>query len=205
MADLLDPDKAVLIARRLKVIKGVPWDEESLWAIGQCLSRWCVGFIEGAQVWTPEHQASACVSELVARCAEDGTEWQGIGQLRDVFNERFKRAEPPGPSQEEQWRKQYGPPDKAWVEKLVAAAGVSKNFQTQFHEHHLQAIRDAIYYTEGKGRFELEPRHGDGEQRKREKRQSQQFWASAMEHHNREHSAMVASVRAESVPEGDIQ
>lgn len=206
MPDLLDPGRALEIARRLKLIKGYPWDEEASNAAAECLMRWCTGFIDGARVWHAEEQAEACVAELITRCAEDGLEWEGIGQLKAVFNERFKPRAPEGPSQEEQWRKKYGPPDKSWVEKLVKTAGSErKNFDDEFRDHHKQAIRDSVYYTEGQGRFELEPKHGDGEERRREKRQSQAFWAAAMEHHNREHPGEVALVRAEGIGTGEIQ
>lgn len=208
MPDFLDPDRAAALARRLKAIKGYPWDDAATEAVAECLMKWCKGFIEGSRVWKAEEQAEECIGELIMRCAEEALEWEGIGQLKAVFNERFKPRET-GPSQEEQWRKMYGPPDTQWSQNF--AARIVKNrlspeaFKEQLKESMKEAIRDSLYYTEGKGRFELEPRHGDGEERRKEKRQSQEFWANAMRHHNEKHPQEVAEARLQLATSGGVQ
>lgn len=91
MADELDFDIAMGLARRLKTIPGLTWDDDVVFAHQQLLMRWCKGaIIDGHSVWPAEAQAEW----LVMTALETWTKWQGSAVLYQLFKSKF---DPPLP------------------------------------------------------------------------------------------------------------
>jgi hypothetical protein len=100
--------------------------------------------------------------------------------------------------QRKEWEKQYGPPGafQPTVSAKPIAPRTSKEWEVCVRTARLQAIRDTLYYTEGRGVDEL-----DDIQDKQERNADKAFWANALVHHEREHPEEVAAIRAGRDPE----
>jgi hypothetical protein len=98
------------------------------------------------------------------------------------LRERFEAHEP----EQKRWQREYGPPDPNWTRNLIGS------YAQQKAKMQWQAIRDAVYYTEGPGRLSLE-RIADPEQR----RHDQQFWSRQAIRIRQEHAELLAIFRQE--------
>ncbi len=189
--DRLEPEVAKSLAMRLKAIPGFPWDEDNIVATAEDLMCWCTGSIQGRVLTKAEEQAQWLVNELRLRWTE---KWLGPGMMLKVFRSKFevdKLAPERQTFDTKQWEKEYGPPDRGWSKRLPKAITSDKNdVANEIAEMRHQAIREAIYYTEGPGQSEIA---GQGD----EKRKSQGFWQDAMAHHVRTHPEEVAGIRAQ--------
>ncbi len=116
------------------------------------------------------------------------------------------KFEPPKPSQIEQWEKECGPPDPEWSANLVSIASTGnkhRDFLNVLLAMKYQSIRDSLYKTEGKGRFDHEIERGDSDKVKAAKRADQSFWQEAMDSNNKKHPELVKFFR-EAVREGRL-
>jgi hypothetical protein len=112
-------------------------------------------------------------------------------ELYDVaFNENLRgKFETPRPSQIEQWEKECGPADPDWSTNLLKVASTGnkhKDFLNVLLAMRYQSIRDALYFTEGAGRFELDTKV---------RRKDQAFWQTAMDGHLKNHPELVEFFR----------
>lgn len=95
---------------------------------------------------------SSCVSvshaEAVVRTFDDQCPTPKI--IKEVALNLRERFMPKQPPQEEQWRKEYGPPDKAWSDSMLnVATGVSASkaqFKAELNRLRTQSIKDALAY-----------------------------------------------------------
>lgn len=195
MPDDLNIQYARDLADRLRTIHGFPDSEAVVEATAQDLIRWCEGANLKGEWWSPEKQAEW----LVTTARDEWEEWTSTADLRELFLSKFlpRTEHVPFPSRSE-LEKKYGPPNQEWSHSIQRAATGSKeqDFQNQLADMRQQAIRDALYYTEGSGRNEISGHATDS-------RHSQGFWQVAMAHHLKEHPEEVASIR-EQIRSGQI-
>ncbi len=107
------------------------------------------------------------------------------------------RFEPPKPSQIEQWERECGPPDPEWSANLLKVAttgNAHQDFLNVLLAMRYQSIRDALYKTEGPGRFDLEGK---------ERRHDAAFWQGVMDGHNKNRPELVQFFR-EAVRDGRL-
>jgi hypothetical protein len=88
MADELKMEDAIRIARRLKTIPGMPWDDDVTMGNAQDLVRWCRGAIlDGRNIWSAEAQAEWLVTTARETWEE---KWLGTAALYGLFRAKFK-------------------------------------------------------------------------------------------------------------------
>lgn len=181
---------------------GHPYGQAAINATAVDLMTWCKGVFFDGRFLNPEQQAQ----KLVNHVRMNWDAWPEQGGTKLLRAEFLRLFTPPKDPDEDRkrWEREYGPPDKNWSEKFIAkaVAGTDKkaDFERQKRQMVLESIKDAIYYTEGQGRFDHEEEHGDHKERRREKRQNEAFWRDAMQHDNEKHADTVAEVR-QQVPE----
>ena len=121
-------------------------------------------------------------------------------EIKDTAHSLRPKFEPPNDRTAE-WKKQYGPPDPGWSERLLTrAAGMTTmkklDYENEKRAMHLQAIRDAVYYTESvKGEGELSDIQG-----KEDRAYSKGFWQRAQLYNEKYHPEWVEEVRAGRIP-----
>ena len=91
MADSLDFEKALMLARQLKAIPNFPWDDDVIKAHAGHLVRWCSGTIIDGRVWPAEAQANWLVTEVQEKWSE---KWLGPGALKQIFDTKFCTVKP---------------------------------------------------------------------------------------------------------------
>lgn len=85
MADELNFDRALELARRLKTIPSFPWDDDNILATAQDLMRWCKGAFPGGAAWSADDQADWLVTEA----RENWEKWRSTAELHAMFKSRF--------------------------------------------------------------------------------------------------------------------
>lgn len=192
--DQLELPVAVTLAKTLKTVPGFSWDEENINATAGDLVSWCVGAIVNNELWPAEAQARW----LVGEARRNWDKWMSTAGLYSLFRARFnpppeQRPFDSGltPEQKAELRAQYGPPDPAFKEKLLAVPTLAEH-KGMRKAVLWQAVRDSVYYTEGPGKIELDNKLG-----REERSASRAFWRQAMDKHNRDHAADIAAFRLE--------
>lgn len=122
-------------------------------------------------------------------------------EMKDVAYGSRERFLPKGPTLQEQWEAEYGPPDAEFKDNLLAAlsgiAGGDKKtrFKVELLAGRVDALKAAVEYSTPKGQSELNQIVG------RENRDaSKQFWAAAIARDEREYPEQVAAIRAGREP-----
>lgn len=98
-----------------------------------------------------------------------------------------------------EWEAKYGPPDPAWSRALVQSIAVKLDPQARKRQYVeqaramlWQAVRDALYYTEGPGKVELDNMLGE-----KDRNFSRRFWRESAQWLKKDHAAEVAAFRLE--------
>lgn len=112
-------------------------------------------------------------------------------EIKDVALNTRERHLPPKPPPEVEWRKQYGPPDPEWSEKLLAGSGV----RDEFWAMSVQAMKDCLYYALPEGQGKLDAIVG-----RAERAAAKEFWADCLTRNERDHPEEIAALRAGREP-----
>ena len=83
--DQLSIEVAIMLARRLKSIPGLSWEDEVTQGIAEDLMHWCHGAILNGRCWSAETQAEWLVTEV----REQWTQWLGTGAMLAIFRQKF--------------------------------------------------------------------------------------------------------------------
>ena len=109
---------------------------------------------------------------------------------------------PKQPSQREQWEKEYGQPQPAFSKMLIEAATAKLNPLEKKRKHaeevnaiHIQALRDAVYYSTPAGQAELYNIQG-----KNERASSKGWWSAFIQRCEQDHPQEMADIRAGREP-----
>jgi hypothetical protein len=140
------------------------------------------------------HALCGCVVSVVhANAVVDSfTEtFPTVRGIRDVALNLRPRFEPQT-SEKEQWEKKYGKPDPDWSRNLIAGSHEQNKRRMLW-----QCIRDAVYYTEGPGKFRL----GQIEDW-RERKADIAFWNHQMKRMCKDHGPGLATFREELATRG---
>jgi hypothetical protein len=118
-------------------------------------------------------------------------EFPTILRIRESAHKLRPRFES-DPLKEKQWEKKYGKPDPNWSRNLLAGSHEQNKLRML-----REAIRDAVYYTEGPGKFRL----GQIEDW-RERKADIAFWNHQMKRMCKDHGPELAAFREELATRG---
>lgn len=172
------------IRYHLAGLRGYNPADEAVALLGRAVQAVCVSV---------EH-ADATLSQFEQQCPTPREIKDTALNLRDRFL-------PKGPSQREQWEKEYGPPDPEWSRNLLKAATVSVGDRKAQHKAErynmrLQALKDSVFYSTPKGQAEISAIVGE-----RDRLASRKFWAEAIERNEKNYPAQIAAIRAGREPQ----
>jgi hypothetical protein len=202
MADELTMPVALQLAQALTAI-GHPRIAGAIEGTAEDLIRWCTGSILDNVVWPAEAQARWLVREAKETWDEGWPDKGGTAKLRSLFLAKFERRKL-HPEQNvfntAELEAKYGPPDPEWSHKLVHFPSPTgdrvKDHRANIEAMRYQAIRDALYYTEGKG---MANHKGD----RAERNYDEGYWNRAMERLTQAHPEEVRYLRA-AIARGDL-
>jgi len=125
-------------------------------------------------------------------------------EIKDVAFTSRERFLPQGPSQKEQWEKQYGPPDKSITEKIQSvvkggalnASERKARFNAEYGAMRLQSLKDAVYYSTPEGQYELSKIAG-----RNERDSSRAFWAHQIQWLTEKYPEQITAIRGGREPE----